>query len=298
MSNTKSMDEKLALGLGLFSLGLGLWELFTPRRFARTTGMEENDDLVRFCGAREIAAGIGILSQPTRPLWMQSRVAGDVMDLAILGAAFVSSKSDRRRLLGATAAVAGVTALDIYCCRRLAERAENQPRSIHVSKSVIVDRPAAELYAFWSRIERLAEIMNHVESIETTAERKSHWKVKGPAGMSLEWDAEIIDQTPNEAIAWRTTDGGDVDHAGVVRFEPASGGRGTLVRVELHYAPPAGVLGAKVAKLFGEAPEQQFNVDLRRFKQLMETGEMARTEGQPAGRARSTSRKYDDFVRS
>ena len=126
--------------------------------------------------------------------------------------------------------------------------------------------------------------MAHLKSVTRIGENRWHWVARGPAGSSVEWDAEIVAHRPNDFISWRSLEGSDVDHAGIVRFEPARGGRGTVVRVEIEYAPPAGALGVVVAKLFGEAPQKQIAVDLRRFKQLMETGEVLKTEGQPSGR--------------
>jgi uncharacterized membrane protein len=163
---------------------------------------------------------------------------------------------------------------------------------------VTINRSPRELYEFWRTFEKLPQFMNHLKSVTQTGSNRSHWVAKGPAGTSVEWDAEIINERPDELIAWRSLPDSDVDHAGTVRFEPAGGKRGTVVKVELHYKPPAGALGKALAQLFGESPEKQIHVDLHRFKQLMEAGEIATTEGQPAGRSRSTSRKYDDFIRS
>jgi uncharacterized membrane protein len=154
-----------------------------------------------------------------------------------------------------------------------------------VEKSVTINRPAAELYQFWRNFENLPRFMKHLESVKVTGGDRSHWVAKGPAGTSVEWDAEVYNEKENELIAWRSLEGSQVDNAGSVHFEPAAGGRGTIVRVVLKYDPPAGKLGAAVARLFGESPAQQIDEDLRRFKQLMETGETATTEGQPSGRA-------------
>jgi uncharacterized membrane protein len=165
-------------------------------------------------------------------------------------------------------------------------------------KCVTIARAPEELYAFWHNFERLPSFMNHLVSVRVTGRNRSHWVAKGPAGTVVEWDAEIIADHPNELIAWRTLENADVDHAGSVLFQRAPGGRGTIVKVEMHYRPPAGTLGAKAAKLLGEAPEKQIYVDLLRFKQLMETGEIARTEGQPAGRPKSTSKRFDDLIRA
>lgn len=299
MANNQRNGEKLALGLGLFSIGVGLWEALAPRCVAKTTGMKRNDGLLRVCGARELAAGVGMLAQRDNPAWLKARVAGDAMDLVILGAAMASPKAKKGRVLAAAVAVAGVAALDIYCLNQLNNGHGKNGGVVRVVKSVIINRPAADLYRFWTQqLEDLPKIMNHVIAVERISEKLSAWKAKGPAGTTIEWVAETTENRPNELIAWRSLEGADLQNSGEVRFEPAPGGRGTLVRVEIRYAPPGGGLTDKLAHLFGEAPGQQMFVDLRRFKQLFETGEIARTEGQSAGRSHSTSRKYDDFVRA
>lgn len=154
-----------------------------------------------------------------------------------------------------------------------------------VEKSITINRSPEELYRFWRNFENLPRFMNHLESVKTIEGNRSHWVAKAPAGSTVEWDAEIYNEKENELIAWRSLEGADVDNAGSVRFEPATGGRGTVVRVTLKYDPPAGPLGALVAKLFGEEPSQQIEEDLRRFKQVMEAGEAATTEGQSSGRS-------------
>ena len=158
-------------------------------------------------------------------------------------------------------------------------------RGVKVEKSVTINRPPEELYQFWRNFENLPRFMNHLESVTVAGGDRSHWVAKGPAGSSVEWDAEVYNEKENELIAWRSLEGSQVDNAGSVHFEPAAGGRGTVVRVVLKYDPPAGKLGAVVARLFGESPAQQIDEDLRRFKQLMETGETATITGQPSGRA-------------
>jgi uncharacterized membrane protein len=115
-------------------------------------------------------------------------------------------------------------------------------------------------------------------------ERVSHWIAKAPAGVSVEWDAEIVDDQPERSIGWRTLPGSQVKHEGMVSFEPAAGGRGTIVRVDMLYVPPAGKVGVWIARMFGEEPALQVADDLRRLKQLLETGEVATTLGQPAGK--------------
>ena len=154
---------------------------------------------------------------------------------------------------------------------------------IHVERVLTVSRPPEDLYRYWRNFENLPSIMQHLESVRCIDETRSHWVVRAPLGSSAEWDALITDDQPNTKIAWRTLPESDVQHAGSVRFSPAPAGRGTEVRVALSYTPPGGALGAAFAKLFGEDPRQQIADDLRRFKQLMEAGEVATVKGEPAG---------------
>jgi uncharacterized membrane protein len=163
-------------------------------------------------------------------------------------------------------------------------------RGTKVEKSVTINRPAAELYSFWRNFENLPRFMNHLEAVRVTGGDRSHWVAKAPAGTSVEWDAEIYNEKEGELIAWRTLEGSQVASAGSVRFESAPNGRGTVVRVSLKYDPPGGKLGSLVARLFGENPEQQIEEDLGRFKQLMETGEVATTKGQSSGRSASAGK--------
>jgi len=288
-----SNEEKLARGLGWFRIGLGLASISGPGRVERIVGIFNCRWLLRLIGLREIATGIGILSQRRPSGWLWGRVAGDAVDLSLLGAAMTSDRSQRGKVAAATAAVAGVTALDVVASRRVSGGDE----AIHVEKTIIVSKPANELYQFWRNFEAFPRFMSHLKSVQKTGDRRYHWVARGPANTDVEWDAELLEDRPNELIRWRSLEGSDVDNAGEVRFERAPGDRGTQVKVVLDYRPPAGVLGAFAARLFGEDPEKQIHVELHRFKQLVETGEIARAEGQPAGRSKSTSRKYDDFVR-
>ena len=155
---------------------------------------------------------------------------------------------------------------------------------LHAEKSVTINRSAEDLYRFWRDFANLPRFMKHLDSVRVSSDQRSHWVANGPANTHVAWDAEISEDRPNELIAWRSLAGAEVDNAGTVRFEPATGGRGTVVRVALDYRPPAGALGAAVAKLFGEAPQQQIEGDLRRFKSIMEASEIPTTVGQPAGK--------------
>lgn len=158
----------------------------------------------------------------------------------------------------------------------------NQP--IKVEKTVTINKPAAELYSYWHDFAKLPTFMKHLESVTVIDSKKSHWVAKAPLDTSVEWDAEIIQEKENELIAWASAEDADIENSGFVRFKPAPENRGTEVKVVLEYNPPGGAIASAVAKLFGEEPEQQIGDDLRRFKQLMEAGEIATTEGQPSGR--------------
>lgn len=155
--------------------------------------------------------------------------------------------------------------------------------ALAVEKCITINKSPEECYRFWRNFDRFPEFMQHLDAVEKITDTRSHWKAKAPIGSSVEWDAEITADQPGEVLAWHSLDGADVDNGGTVRFERAPGGRGTIVRVEMQYKPPGGKAGALVAKLFGENPSQQMDGDLRRFKQLIETGEITTTEGQPAG---------------
>ena len=149
-------------------------------------------------------------------------------------------------------------------------------RGIRVEKSVTVNATPEQLYAFWRNFENLPRFMDHLEMVHVIDAKRSHWRAKGPAGIKAEWDAEIINEVPNELIGWRSVDGSNVNNAGSVHFTPTS--RGTEVKVLLRYDPPGGAFGAAIAKLFGEDPEHQVKEELRRFKQIVETGEIATAE--------------------
>lgn len=275
-------EEQLARGLGWFSLGLGLAELLAPRGVAKVAGISGNTALIRLFGLREIASGIAIFTQGKRPagaLW--SRVVGDVLDLACLGAAFASPDSSKGRVALATVNVMAVTALDVLCAQQLSAEGngtQTERGNVPVNKSIVVNASAEEVYRFWRDLENLPRFMRHLESVKVTGEGRSHWVARAPGG-SVEWDAEITEDRPNQLLAWRSLEGSEVETSGTVRFEPAVGGRGTVVHVQLDYNPPGGRLGALFAKLFGEDPGAEMQTDLRRFKQVVELGEVVVSDG-------------------
>ena len=218
------------------------------------------------------------------------------MDLATLALALVSPRNYQGRAALAITAVAGVTALDILASRELDRGRDESARGLQygvpVEVTLIVNRSPQECYQFWRDLQQLPRFMRHLQSVVVIDERRSHWVAKAPAGLQVEWDAEITEDRPNALLAWRSLSGSQVPNSGTVRFEQAPAGRGTIVVVSIQYDPPAGRLGATVAKMFGEEPSQQIREDLRRFKQLLETGEIPTTHGQPAGRRSALARVF------
>jgi uncharacterized membrane protein len=143
-----------------------------------------------------------------------------------------------------------------------------------VEERVTINRPVLEVYRFWRNFENLPRFMDHLESVTVIDDTRSHWVAKGPAGTKVEWDAVIHHEFDDELIAWRSLPGSEINNAGSVHFTPSADGRGTDVRVVLSYEPPAGKLGVAVAKLLGEEPSKQVADDLRRLKQVMDTGDV------------------------
>lgn len=156
------------------------------------------------------------------------------------------------------------------------------PRGIHVEESITVNRPIADVFRFWRNFENLPRFMEHLESVAVREEGISHWVATAPAWSHVEWDARIINEVENRLIAWQSLEGSTIATAGSVHFDVTE--HGTRVRVNLQYNPPGGRIGAVVARLFGEEPHQTIREDLRRFKRLLETGEIPTTKGQPSGR--------------
>jgi len=156
-------------------------------------------------------------------------------------------------------------------------------RGTHVDESVSINRAPEDLYEWWRNFEHLPRVMPQLESVRNLDARRSRWVASGPAGYRAEWQAEIINEIPNELIGWRTIEGSNVVSAGSVHFERGLPGRGTVVRVRMQYDPPGGKAGAMFAWAFGDEGSQVIREGLRRFKQLMETGEIPTVEGQPRG---------------
>jgi uncharacterized membrane protein len=218
----------------------------------------------------------------------------------IAGTALAAYGLKRRSLSGIALAAAGGALIfrgatghcHVYGALGFSSAGEHQGRQVsvpygrgtQVEKTVTINAPAEQIYAFWRNFENLPEFMENLESVEVIDDKRSRWVADGPPGLDAEWEAEIINEIPNELIGWRSIEGSRVNNAGSVHFTPLPGGRGTEVKVVLRYDPPAGKLGALVSRMFGEDPAWQVQEDLRRLKMLMETGEIATTWDQPSGR--------------
>jgi uncharacterized membrane protein len=157
-------------------------------------------------------------------------------------------------------------------------------RAVKIEHTITVMRPAAELYAFWRDPANVPRAVEFVESVEVANGRRARWRARGPGGISIEWDAQIINDIHNELIAWTSVGDADIPNAGSIHFRPAPTGLGTEVRLIVEYQPPGGHFGALAAKLVKKNPNEQLRAALRRFKQLVETGEILLVEGQASGR--------------
>jgi uncharacterized membrane protein len=189
-----------------------------------------------------------------------------------------ASRYSRPALVAASAAVAA--AAGVYGALRRTRKVSR----MRLTASTTVLKDADDVYEFWHRLENLPTFMAHVDEVHTTGERSSHWRVTAPLGRTVEWDAETVDDVPGSRIAWRSREGADIRNEGSVELRAAPGLRGTEVHVTISYEMPAGELGQALARYFGEDPRQQLDDDLRRMKQVLETGEVVRSEGAPGGK--------------
>jgi uncharacterized membrane protein len=223
-----------------------------------------------------LAAGIGLAAYAANGL-IRKRATGTDLALAALGGALIkrgtTAHCDAYQMLGINTSSAGSDTRGA-----LGGRA-----GIHVDESVTINQPVEMLYRFWRNLENLPRFMRHLESVERVTDTLSRWQAKGPGGMTIEWNAEIINEVPNQVTGWRSIEGSDVVSAGSVNFDDAGPGRGTRVRVRLQYSPPGGKVGAAFARLLGRDPGSEIREDLRQFKQLIEAGEVPTTTGQPRG---------------
>jgi uncharacterized membrane protein len=199
---------------------------------------------------------------------------------------FIAYGLSRRSVSGLALAIAGVPlayrcitgkwppSLPVERLRELSDdtrRALGGSRGVQVSESVRLEKPLAEVYRFWRQLENLPRFMDHLVKVTDLGNGRSHWVANGPAGVKVEWDAEIINDVPNQVIGWKSLPGGDITTAGSVNFDELPNGLGTQLTVRLQYEPPAGRVGDFVAQKFCHAPSQTIREDLRRMKQVFES---------------------------
>lgn len=213
----------------------------------------------------------------------------------VTGSLLIAAGIRKRSWAGAGLALSGAALIrrgvsghcDAYQALGISTKAESEEDAAHVSvpygrgirvdKSITVNRPRFEVYQFWRNLENLPSFMRHLDRVRPLNDTVSHWTAKAPMGKQVEWDAEILTDEPGDLIGWRSLPGADVSNAGSVHFRDAAGNRGTEVKVELQYLPPGGTLGSLLAKILGEDPAKQVEEDLRRFKMMLETGEVPKT---------------------
>jgi uncharacterized membrane protein len=243
------------------------WEhLRRPQQEEEGINVGKTERLVSGLGAAAVAI-VAIRRKRLRPFLLP--LAGNLLSRAVTGRCPVN------RALG----------------RNSARKARVSPvasvprgEGVKVERSIVVNRAVHEVYHFWRNFENLPRFMDHLESVTVIDETRSHWVAKAPAGTRVEWDAAIHNEIEDQLIAWRSLPGADINNAGSVHFAPVGGGNQTEVRVVLSYEPPAGKLGAAVAKFLGEEPSKQVEDDLRRFKQVVEAAEIPSNSRHPAGR--------------
>jgi uncharacterized membrane protein len=269
--------------LGWASAGTAVPLLLTPRGFGSVIIAGDGPGqrtAVTVAGVRELAVAAGLLKRPS-PLWLWARVGGDVMDLALLGLALTSPNNyDKRRLVAIMAALVGITGVDVYAATtRSPRRAE-----VRLTASVTVATPASQAYELWRELEILPSFMSHLDEVSMTGPVTSHWRASAPFGRTVEWDAEITGDVAGEWLAWRSVDNAKIFSEGNVRFTPAPGGRGTEIHVTLRYGTSSVWMAVAAARYFGANPSARLDDELRRFKQVAETGEVVRSEGAPGGK--------------
>jgi uncharacterized membrane protein len=262
-------DEQLRQTFGWLSIGLGLAALLAPRGVGELTGIGARTGLLRAIGLRELAAGAGILGARDPSPWLWSRVAGDAMDLMVLGASSVNPVGRGRLRSAVSMAVVGsIAAADVVASRRLSSPASRSPQ---------------ECYDYWRRLSNAPKFMSMIESVSELDDKRSRWVAKVAGVGTVEWESILTEDRAGERIAWHSGRDSPLLHAGVVSFTPAPGGRGTVVHLTVHYRPPVAGIGAKLAGVTAPAPAVVLREDLRRFKQILEAGEIATTRGQPSG---------------
>ncbi len=284
-ARTRRENPMVPRSLGWLSLGLAAAACLAPGALSRLTGLRHRGPLLRAIGVRELVSGIGLLTQENPTPWLLSRVAGDAIDLAVALSALRASSPQRGRTLGTVGILAAVMAADLAASvQSLRASRSHAAADAYVGASVVVNRPAQECYDFWLEQCNLPRFIGLLQSIAPLDDGRSRWVIGARAGATLDWTVETTANERTKRVEWRSLGESGVQHAGGVRFETPQGVHGTLVRLWMHYRTSAGKSVLSIAKLLGADPQSLAREDLRRFKQLLEAGEIASTKGQPSGR--------------
>ena len=289
MNDRPDIDHrKTARRLGWASLALGAPLIAAPRRIATVIGVDDDprsSGALRAVGIRELGQGLVILASPGKAVW--TRVLGDLVDLRLLARAAGERTDGRRsRVVAAGLGVTALSLLDVAAAARAGRRRQHgrgRPGPLELQATVTVNTDPEDAYGYWRNFERLPSFMRHLESVTVDGDGVSTWQAKAPIRRSVRWRAEMTGDEPGRRISWKSLPGSDIANAGTVHFARTPDGKATEVKVALHYDVPGGAIGRTVAKLFGEEPEQQVRDDLRRFKQILETGDVVRSDALPEG---------------
>lgn len=276
--------RKTAAALGLVSIGLGIGEILAPRAVSRLIGTTRHPRLMRLMGVRKLAAGVGLLTLERPAGWLWAHAGGDLLDLAGVLKSGDPGRRRARRVGAALAAVGGVTALEAVLAQRWKAASRASEPVLRFSASVAINRSPRECYLYWRNLENLPRFLKRVKSVQACEDGRLHWIARGPAGKEIAWDSEIVEDIPEQRIAWHSHGGPFVPDSGSVRFESIRGGEGAIARLHVTYDFPLRTGRAAVRAFLGRDPGLRLRANLMRFKQMVETGEIATTEGQPAGR--------------
>lgn len=276
--------EQVAQGLGWFSIGLGMIEMFAPQMLSRMIGVRHHPMWMRAFGARETAAGVGILTNLKQPAgWLWGRVAGDALDLAALGWAMDTKRRGTGLRIAAVAAVAGVTAVDVMCARGYTKIAVESGSE----SSVTIGKSPQELYDLWREPKVMSQIMGGFAEVRKIDEERMHWIIPGMMGMNWEFDAKSVEQRPGELIRWKSISGSVPAHGGEVWFRPAPGDRGTEVTMRFRIDSSANMLHQAAFTVAPAITKMAIRRMLMRFKSLAETGEIPSLKNNPSARRRA-----------
>ena len=205
--------------------------------------------------------------------------------VAAIGAALLAFGLGRRSTVGsASALVGGWLLYRVVSGRRGSSEPGAPADAVAVERTVTVGKSADELYESWRDPETLARVMGHFADVTATAEDRQRWTVDAPLGRSVEWESRIVADQPGEYLRWESLAGADLPNEGSVRFRPAAGDRGTEVTLRLHFDPPGGALVGATLNRLGIVPDALAGTALRRFKSLVETGEIPTLERNPSAR--------------